>query len=93
MGLNSQQEKNNGSKSMLGKKVPQFMYFISLSVAEPKKKKIDVSMKRINLLALQTTIKDSDFQRRSKTLLLKRLRLVSVKIIIKNILFYKNVIF
>lgn len=38
MGLNSQQEKNNGSKSMLGKKVPQFMYF-SLSVAEPKKKK------------------------------------------------------
>lgn len=71
MGLNSQQEKNNGSKSMLGKKVPQFMYF-SLSGAEPKKKKkIDVSMKRINLLALQTTIKDSDFQRRSKTLLLK----------------------
>lgn len=92
MGLNSQQEKNNGSKSMLGKKVPQFMYF-SLSVAEPKKKKIDVSMKRINLLALQTTIKDSDFQRRSKTLLLKRLRLVSVKIIIKNILFYRNIIF
>jgi len=38
MGPNSQQKKNNGSKSLLGEKVPQFMYF-SLSVAEPKKKK------------------------------------------------------
>ena len=50
-------------------------------------------MKRINLLALQTTIKDSDFQRRSKTLLLKRLRFVRIKIILKNTLFFRNVNF